>query len=242
MAFPPSGQTTLTETIPSYLYQQYSDDDDLQAFVAAFNDLAQEYVDWFVSIGLPIYTGNAIVGPLLDWVAQGLYGMTRPTLSTGKNQDLGPYNTYTFGTQLLGRFKFIGPQNITATSDDVFKRILTWHFYKGDGKVFNIRWLKRRIRRFLEGVNGADLNIDQTYQISVTFGTGNQVTIRIITGVRMVTTGAIFDKFRFGMRTFNEINTTFVSLGPVPPLAPLLKEGIASGALELPFQFAFSVV
>lgn len=241
MAFPPSGQTTLTETIPSYLYQQYSDDDDLQAFVAAFNDLAQEYVDWFASIGLPVYTGVEIVGPLLDWVAQGLYGMTRPTLSTGKNQDLGPYNTYTFGTQLLGRFKFIGPQNITATSDDVFKRILTWHFYKGDGKVFNIRWLKRRVMRFLLGVNGTDLNIDQTYQVSVTFGVGNQVVINLITGLRVVTGGLIFGRTRFGTTAFGALTTHFVSLGPVPALVPVLQEGIASGALELPFQFTYVV-
>jgi len=96
--FPPPGPTTLTETIPAYLYQEYADDDDLQAFFAGFNSGAHRYVDWFANVGLAIYTGGAIFGPLLDWVAQGLYGMTRPTLSSGKNRDLGPINTYAFNT------------------------------------------------------------------------------------------------------------------------------------------------
>ena len=45
-----------------------------------------------------------------------------------------------------------------AVTDDVFKRILTWHFYKGDGKNFSVRWLKRRIWRFLQGANGTDFD------------------------------------------------------------------------------------
>ena len=28
---------------------------------------------------------------------------------------------------------------------------MTWHLYKGDGKTFNTRWLKRRVMRFLTG-------------------------------------------------------------------------------------------
>src|SRR6516225_795016 len=37
--FPPAGVTGLTTVIPSYLYQEYSDDDDLQGFVEAQNNL-----------------------------------------------------------------------------------------------------------------------------------------------------------------------------------------------------------
>lgn len=68
----------LSQTIPSYLYQEYSDDVDLQAFVSAYNQMTQQYVTWFNTIGLPIYTG--LSGPLLDWVCNGLYGYYRPTL------------------------------------------------------------------------------------------------------------------------------------------------------------------
>src|SRR5208282_1169742 len=42
--FPPDGPTTVTTIIPSYLYQQYQDDDDLLAFVQVYNALAQGYV------------------------------------------------------------------------------------------------------------------------------------------------------------------------------------------------------
>ena len=36
----------LAKAIPSYLYVQYNDDDDLQAFVQAYNELAQEIITW----------------------------------------------------------------------------------------------------------------------------------------------------------------------------------------------------
>ena len=81
--FPPSEPTSLQQIIPAYLYQEYQDDPDLQAFWAAYNTLAQQYVNWFLQIGLPIYTGPLIVGPLLDWIAQGLYGIARPTPRSG---------------------------------------------------------------------------------------------------------------------------------------------------------------
>jgi len=95
-SFPPSGPTGLTTALPSYLYQQYTDDDDLQAFVLAYNTYAQEFVDWFNSINLPIYTQPQIFGALLDWVAAGIYGLARPVLSSGTFHSVGPYNTQYF--------------------------------------------------------------------------------------------------------------------------------------------------
>ncbi len=62
--FPPSGPTTVLKTIPSFLYQQYADDENLQAFVASYNEMAQEYVDWYNQISLPVYTLQS--GGLLD--------------------------------------------------------------------------------------------------------------------------------------------------------------------------------
>ncbi len=99
--FPPSGPTTLTSLgqpgsatwVGSYLYQEYADDDDLQAFVAAFNSFANQYDAFFATIMLPVYTNPLIVGALLDWVALGIYGMIRPSLSSGRNLDVGPFNT-----------------------------------------------------------------------------------------------------------------------------------------------------
>ena len=128
--FPPSGPVGLTKIIPSYLYQQYADDDDLQAFVGAYNTLAQQYLDWMNNINLPVYTSDTITGSLLDWVAEGLYGMERPALSSGQNRNVGPFNTYAYNTLGYNVHKIIGPTDLVDTSDDVFKRIMTWNFYK----------------------------------------------------------------------------------------------------------------
>ena len=167
----------LANIIPSYLYIQYNDDDDLQAFVASYNQLAQGYLDWFNSINLPIYTGSLIVGSLLDWVAMGLYGLMRPTLQSGKSQVIGPYNTFAYNALVIDGFKIVGEIDYFLTTDDIFKRIITWSFYKGDGTQFNVRWLKRRLARFLNGTAGTDQGTDETYGISVSFGAGNAVTI-----------------------------------------------------------------
>jgi hypothetical protein len=239
--FPPAGPTTLTALIPSYLYVQYADDDNLQAFVASWNALAQSYVTWFATIGLPVYTGAQIVGSLLDWVAEGLYGFVRPALSSGRNRNIGPYNTFAFNTHAFNATKVVGPSNVTATSDDVFKRIITWNFYKGDGNVFNVRWLKRRIMRFLYGPQGTAPNIDQTYIVDVSFGSDGVVAIRLGGGSRTILGGALFNRFGYNRMAFNHLVTQFNS-GPNPPaLASVLKEGIDSGVLALPFQATFIV-
>jgi hypothetical protein len=238
--FPPEGPTTLKKVLPSYLYQEYNDDDNLQGFVAAQNEITQGDVDWFVNIGLPVYTNPLIVGPLLDLVALGIYGMTRPALPSGYNRNIGPYNTFLFNQLDFNQELIIGNQNYYATSDDIFKRILTWHLYKGDGKVFDVQWLKRRIMRFLFGVNGTDPPVDNTYPISVTFGVGGQVNISIGLGKRTVVGGAIYNMMDFNGAYFNELDTTF-DPGPAIPSALILKSAIASGALELPFQFTYVV-
>lgn len=239
--FPPLGPTGLVEVLPSYLYQEYNDDGDLQAFVATFNQLSQNYVDTFNALNLPIYTSDLISGSLLDWVAEGIYGLSRPSLSSGQFKTVGPYNTYQFNKAWYNYFKLSGPDVVVATSDDIFKRILTWHLYKGDGKVFSIRWLKRRIMRFLFGEDGVDLNIDQTYQISVTFGPNSGVNINLLSGISTIIGGTILNRFGLNRVTFNQ---TMLSIEPLTPLpnAVVFKEAVLSGVLELPFQFQYNVV
>jgi hypothetical protein len=172
---------TLQNIPPSYLYSEYTDDDDLQAFVAAYNGYAQSYLNTFNGLNLPIYTASNISGPLLDWVGQGIYGYPRPSLPGISASVVGPFNTVEFDQNLaLNALKTTSGTSYTTT-DDIYKRLLTWHFYKGDGKYFNIRWLKRRIMRFLIGANGTAPNIDQTYQVNVTFAAGNVVNITIPT-------------------------------------------------------------
>ena len=239
--FPPSGPTTLTETLASYLYQQYNDDDDLQAFVAAFNAIAQGYVSWFATVPLAVYTSPLIVGTLLDWVAEGVYGMQRPTLSPGGAKTVGPLNTYPYDTLPLNVRRVIVPSGAGPASDDVFKRIMTWNFYKGDGNVFNCRWLKRRIMRFLIGSNGSAPNVDQTYPVSVTFG-ASSIAIRIEVGTSNITGGALYNRFGFNRMTNNGLRTLFRPPATQYPFAPVLKECIESGVLLLPFQYSFSIL
>lgn len=235
---------TLQKTIPSFLYQEWNDDDDLAAFVASYNAITQQYINTFNALNLPVYPSTLVAGLLLDWVALGLYGMSRPTLPSGLSRSIGPLNTWGPNDSIpLNDNILIGPANYFATSDDTFKRILTWHIFKGDGKVFNIRWLKRRVMRFLIGINGSAPNIDQTYQISVTFGVGNQVTIRIVQGVRTVIGGALLNAFQPNQPDYavpNGLVTSFTSLTPIAE-APIFQAGVQARALELPFQFFWTV-
>jgi hypothetical protein len=165
MAFPPTGPTALQTTIPSYLYQEYSDDQDLQTFVAGQNNFAQGYLDSVNQINLPDYTG--LSGALLDWEAAGLYGILRPVLPSGFQEIVGPYNTTAFNSYAFNASAKVNTGTYYVTSDDAFQRIITWNFFKGDGFVFSIPWLKRRCMRFLLGTNGTSPNIDTTYPVSV---------------------------------------------------------------------------
>ncbi|TKI08335.1 hypothetical protein [Martelella alba] len=230
----------LTTIIPSYLYTQYNDDDDLQAFVMAFNQLAQDRLDWFSSLNLPIYTADNIAGLLLDWVAQGIYGLTRPVLSSGISISVGQYNTFAFNTEPFGYYKLSGPSDYYITNDDIFKRIITWNFYKGDGMRFNVQWLKRRIMRFLTGKNGTAPNIDDTHQISVTFGTSNDVTITLMNGIRTINGGTLYNSTAFNTLPFNDIESTFASEDALPNIA-VFQAAVQSGVLNLPFQYSFTV-
>ena len=151
-AFPPTSPSVQTSTVPSYLYLQYNDDDDLQGFITAYNGMTQSYVDWFVNAGLPVYT--QLQGTLLDWIAGGVYGITRPTLGTPSTGGTGPINTTLINSQVINGYSAGTAGSYYLASDDVFQRIITWHTYKADGKVFTLTWLKRRVLRFLYGVNG----------------------------------------------------------------------------------------
>jgi hypothetical protein len=202
--------TSLQNTIPAYLYQQYYDDDNVQAFVGAYNAIAQGYLNWFNNINLPVYTG--LSGPLLDWVANGLYGIPRPTLAiTQTGPDVGPFNTYTLNSIPINSTGGVVTSQLFTVTDDIFKRIITWSLYKNDGFQFNVMWLKRRVMRFLAGVNGTDYT-GPTDQVSVKFSGLSAVNITVSTGAVQLTA------------------------------APLLQAAVLSGNLTLPFQYTFNVL
>ena len=230
----------VTATIPAYLYQEYADDDALQAFVSAYNLMAQQYIDWFNMIGLPVYTSPFVVGDLLDLVGNGLYGVPRPIIILSGQVFAGPYNTWMFNTIPFNFSGDVGPAVSEEADDDIYKRTITWNFYKGDGSVFNVLWLKRRVMQFLYGAAGIPFNIDQTYRISVTFGVGSQITIRIVNNDATLVNSALFNSSPFNSVPFNEYAVETVQLPPITN-APILKAGIEQGFLVLPFQFDFVV-
>lgn len=210
--WPPSGISATTQILPSYLYVQYNDDQYCQAQRDAFNTIAQQFLNWFNEVPLGVYTNANISGALLDWVAQGLYGIIRPSLPYGSISTIGPLNTWPLSSVALNTTSTTGSVTLFTTTDDIFKRIITWHFFKGDGQQFSIPWLKRRIMRFLIGTNGTAPNIDRTYQVSV-----------------------VFD-----VDAANVITITWS--GPVSQYnAQIFQAAVQSGAVELPFQFTWSV-
>lgn len=277
--FPPGQVTGLTQVIGSYLYQEYSDDDDLQGFVESQNEMQQNYVDTFNALNLPIYPGPIVSNKLLDWVAEGVYGFPRPALSSGKIAQLGPLNTFepnqsiyttlvNFGNPglPLNTIKFLAADDAVVADDDTYRRCITWHFYKGDGKYFCTSWLKRRVWRFIFGENGWSpevvewnnqlYSICNTDQISVSMGVNRSVCIRFVLGIRTVTGGAMLNAFGcngFGPPGIPEINTNFASIPlndlettyerlPSLPYMQIFKEALEAGVLEVPYQFNFNVV
>ncbi len=228
----------LLKTIQAYLYWQYRDDDNLQAFVDAYNTLTQEFVDWFNALDLPIYTRDPVSGALLDWVAASpLYGLLRPVLGAGTAQEEGPYDTYAYDELAYDEIIKVSSVVYTSVTDDIFRRIITWHFLKGDGKTFDVRWLKRRVMRFLTGTDGTNPNIDQTYPISISFGYQGQVNIILITHQTVVNSGAFYDEFAYDEMSYDELSTASVRIRDQFALAQAFKEAMDEGVLEFPFQF-----
>jgi hypothetical protein len=169
----------ITTPLPAYLYQQYNNDPDLVAFFTAYNNTSQELLNQTNSLNLPVYT--KLSSPLLDWVADSVYGLKRPSLSqvvTG-GSSLGVYDTQPYDVMGYSINNSTITSNSYVVNDDYFKRILTWNFYKGDGFQFTNEWLKRRLKRFLYGVNGVDFPIDNTYEISVEYTNGYQIVVTL---------------------------------------------------------------
>ena len=228
--FLPLSPVTVQSTISSYLYWQYADDDNLQSMVDAYNGCQQYYLDWFNETPLAIYTSTAISGSLLDWVGFGLYGVVRPMLGSSYSKTLGAVDTITPNELAVNASKTITSGSFQTASDDIYKRVITWNFYKGDGKHFTIKWLKKRVARFLTGLNGTDPGIQETYDISVTSGSH----------------GSAFGSFSFGVSSFGaEPNTVVIAIkNPAnydPNVLSALQQLVNQRTLNLPFQYQFAV-
>jgi hypothetical protein len=171
------GKPIQTNPAPAYVYGEYADDDNIQTFFA--NLLTQEYISFFYDVCLPIYTNTLIVGSLLDWVINGIYGLPRPLIQVGVNEVYGPIDTYPIDTLAIDSQRVVSQASYNFMTDDVYRRLLTWHFYKGDGHQFSIKWLKRRIARFIYTTNTVGTGIDDTSMVSVVLNANNEVAVTI---------------------------------------------------------------
>lgn len=226
----------IVETIKSYPYVQYSDDADVSSFFASYNVLSQQNLDDVNGYQLPIYLNQS--GALLDWAASSIYGVFRPSLSSGGPRPIGPYDTFAFNTEPFDGFHVINSSANYIADDLTYQRIIQWSTFKGDGYQFTIRWLKRRVQRFLTGA----LFPDQTYEISVIFTTETNVHIIVSESNQTLTGGPFYNTQRFNAlgASFNQVQTTSSTHAPTA-LAAALKAALNSGILILPFQYTFTV-
>ena len=229
----------LEDIIRSYLYTQYNDDDNIRAFLTAYNTMAKNVYDWMRSANLPIFVGGYNVGDQLRWIARGIYGVKPPVLASGRQLVIGAFNTFTFNTVPFNTRKVINQSEQVVVSDDLFKRIMTWNFYKGDGFYFTIPWLKRRIMRFLTGVNGVDVVNDQHWSISVLFS-GSGASVSIIKGFRKLTDSSVYNTQTFNSRAYNQKTSVLIKSNEYE-YASLFKQAFDSGLLHMPFYQPVSV-
>ncbi|ASN57529.1 hypothetical protein NP142_14265 [Salmonella enterica] len=229
----------LSEIIKSYLYTQYNDDNDIRAFFTAYNAMAQEIYEWMIRANLPIFVGGYNAGDQLKWIAYGIYGVKPPVLVSAKQQVFGAYNALNYSQLAFNVRKVVNESEQVVVSDDLFKRIMTWNFYKGDGFYFTIPWLKRRIMRFLTGADGVDVVNDQRWSISVLFS-GSGASISIVKGYRKLTSSTLYNTFSFNARTYNQDKSVLIKSNEYE-YASLFKQAFDSGLLHMPFYQPVSV-
>jgi hypothetical protein len=229
-------QAPLTQVILSYLYQEYQDDEDLQAFVNSFNSISQGYLDWFISTPLSVYTSPNISGPLLDWAGRGLYNVSRPVISNLTSRSYGSYNTAPFDTLAFNARAKVTSGSSSLANDDLYKRSLTWHTYLGDGRQMSIMWLRRRVARFLYGVDGGDIpDISLLNTVSIT---------RASTGYTGAMGSAPYNTQSYNSRATKKNLAARSLLIRVPSgvISSQFKSIFDGGFLATPFQVKISVL
>lgn len=226
----------LTTIIPAYAYRQYQDDEDISAWFTAYNKLSQANLDAVNGYTLPIYLNQT--GALLSWAASSIYGIPRPNLSSGGPRPVGPIDTWEANSEVIDGFSLVNTSANFVANDLTYQRIIQWNTFKGDGYDFTIRWLKRRVERFLHG----EIFPEQTYDVSVSFTSEKDVLISVSSTNLQVFGGAFFNEMGFNDQTA-PLNSMDLEVNPSKPspLASALKAAINSGVLLLPFQYTFTV-
>ena len=179
---PPPTVPALPSIIPCYPYLQYSDDQNILAFFTAINALGQQYLDWYNNTPLALYTNPNISGPLLDWVMNGIYGIARPVFSSQSTTFVAGLNSGPLNAGPVNGSQYSVSGTAVVATDDFYKRVATWILYAGDGRYFNLHALRMKVARFLYGVNGTDVTLDQSQSIHISVG-GAAYTITVPAGL-----------------------------------------------------------
>lgn len=228
----------ISELPPSYLYSQYRDDANMQAFRDSYNDLVLTYLQWFNDNPLAVYSQSTISGSLLDWVGRSIYQISRPVLSTTSTI----FRDSLISLPLIARplpdsvvYQTGGSQLV---SDDVYKRMLTWILYRGDGVNSSLSWLRRRVARFLYGSNGA--NCDPSDYLSVYIKYTPVTTHSLLVGstnsgmTNSSPTNALYSS------TISQGGNTTIAVPPTG-MGPTFQKLFQEGVLPVPFQSNISV-
>ena len=224
----------LANVVPAYLYEQYSDDESLQAFIGALNSVSQGYLDWFNDTHLALYTSDYISGQLLDFTANNIFGIPRPTISTLSKTTKGAINSSAINTKAINRIVQIQSGTAQLSTDDIYKRVMTWVLYNGDGKQTSILWFKRRISRFLYGINGTDVSVDELNMVSII-----PTMYETVSGINVNPVNA-FAINSFHTEPAKQIFLTIIV--PSTSIWQILKSLLEQGILSMPYQVSFLVV
>lgn len=168
----------LTKIAGAYLYDEYATDPDINAWWQSRNSLTQGYLNWWNSTPLGLYTSNQVTGALLDWIGQGIYGLPRPIVSTERTGFTAGLNANPLNSLALNGSIYSVSGIAEPASDGIYKQFLTWWLWRGDGMVMNTNWLKRRVMRFVTGVNGSDMAVGAVPPSIVVSGDTITITIQ----------------------------------------------------------------
>ena len=157
----------LQTTIPAVAYQEYIDDLNVVAFFDSYTAISQGYLNYSNSTPLSVWSNANISGPLLDWIGQGIYGISRPVFSSLVRRFRAGLNSRPLNTQALNSGKLFQSGTATQATDDYYRRVLTWWLYVGNGRNFNVEILRLKVARFIYGVDGTDVTLSQAQTIHI---------------------------------------------------------------------------
>jgi hypothetical protein len=232
-----------TPTNPPYLYAVFRKYQQVSATMKALNVEIQRIYDSLNLLTLPIYTNWT--GEALDFIAQNLYGFSRPWVRSGT---VTPYlstvpDAPVIDTLPPDAFKQGVSATVTLLNDDYFKRLLMWHLYRGDGDAFNIQWLKRRVMRFIQ--DDMFSHVNGIHQVSISLSKRRKapsIGMADYTPLDVCPPDAYFNTDNQVIDSFNNWHIKITTYSPQElDRAIMLKWLIMDNLLEIPLQNTYTI-